>query len=336
MTLLFRSQEVGGSLTPPTPPSALPVTTLTVRPVTGYTVARTFTGEIAARRSSDLGFERGGMVVQMKVDDGDRVTVGTPIAQLDARNLTLQRQQLLAQRNQAQAQLQELQAGPRPEDIAAARAGVADLNNQLALARRKQARRQMLYEEGAISRESLDEEVFNAGAIASRLRQAQSQLDELLAGTRQEQITAQVAQVQQLEAQVQNIDLQLAKSTLKAPFDGRVAQRLMDEGGVVAAGQSVLRLVETGAPEARIGVPNAIAQTLRTGQQQSVQVGSQTHPARITALLPELDDASRTVTVVLQLDTQADLPLGQTARLVLNPNPSGSGILAACRCLGGR
>ena len=323
--VVLRSKGVGSSSPTPRQPQALPVNTLRLQPVTAYQVSRTFTGEIEARRSSALGFEQSGTLVQIAVEEGDRVTIGTPMAKLDIRNLAAQRQQLLAQQDRAQAQLQELQAGPRPEDIAAARAGVADLKNQLLLAQRKQDRRQMLYDEGAISREALDEELFNAGALDSRLRQAQSQLNQLLAGTRQEQLAAQAAQVQQLQAQINNLDIQLAKSQLKAPFNGRIAQRLMDEGVVVAAGQSVFRLVEEGAPEARIGVPTAVAQDLRPGQRRSVQVGTQTYPAEITALLPELDRASRTVTVVLQLETLTHLPLGQTARLVLTQTQAAQG-----------
>ncbi|MEQ8962359.1 MAG: hypothetical protein RLP02_31275, partial [Coleofasciculus sp. C2-GNP5-27] len=43
----------------------LPVETLTVQPVDSYQVSRTYTGEIAALRASDLGFERSGELVQV-------------------------------------------------------------------------------------------------------------------------------------------------------------------------------------------------------------------------------------------------------------------------------
>ena len=91
----------------------LTVNTLTVEAVESYEVQREYSGELVAQRSSDLGFERPGTVVRVLVDEGDRVVAGQPLAQLDVQTLDVQRQQLLAQRREANAQLQELRAGPR-------------------------------------------------------------------------------------------------------------------------------------------------------------------------------------------------------------------------------
>ncbi|MDJ0705844.1 MAG: efflux RND transporter periplasmic adaptor subunit [Leptolyngbyaceae cyanobacterium MO_188.B28] len=297
---------------------ALPVETLTLKSVSAYEVSRAYTGEIAARRSSNLGFERSGAVVEILVDEGDRVQVGDPLARLDVRSLDARRRQLVAQKDQAIARLQELEVGPRPEDIAAAQAAVADWEQQAALGRIQRQRREDLYQRGAISREELDQQTFGTGSLESRLNQAQSQLDELLAGTRSEQISAQTAQVRQLEAGIQSIDVDLAKSILTAPFDGRVSSRLIDEGVVVDGGQSVLRLVEDSVLEARIGVPVDTAADLTVGSRQLVHLGPDAYSARVAALLPELDVTSRTVTVILEISPDTPLTVGQTVRLVLS------------------
>ncbi len=296
----------------------LPVETTVLESVDQYAVERSYTGEIAARRTSDLGFERAGTVIAIQVDDGESVKAGTPIAQLDTRDLMAQRQQLEAQKRGEIAQLQELQAGPRPEDIAAARSAVGDLRNQLQLAKIQQQRRESLYSEGAISREEMEERKFSAGALENRLQQAQSQLNELLAGTRREQITGQEAQVAQLDARLRAIDISLSKSVLKAPFSGIVATRTIDEGVVVGAGQSVLRLVEGRHLEARIGVPNQVADSLAQGNVLPIEVKGQRYPAKVMGRLPELADNSRTVTVVLRLSGVQELAIGSTARLLLN------------------
>ncbi|MBW4485565.1 MAG: efflux RND transporter periplasmic adaptor subunit [Tildeniella torsiva UHER 1998/13D] len=297
--------------------ATLPVEVVTLTPVEAYTVERQYTGEIVAQRSSALGFEQGGTVVAMLVQEGDRVSAGQPLARLDTRSLQTQRQQLVAQRDRAIAALKELQNGPRQQSIAAAQAAVGDLEQQVALSTAQRDRRTDLYERGAISREELDQQIFGTGALENRLAQAQSQLDELLAGTRPEQIAAQAAQVRQLEASIQSVDVDLSKALLTAPFGGRVSDRLVDEGVVVSGGQTVLQLTEGGATEARIGVPADVADTLSPGSTQTVDVGGRPIPATVTALLPELESTSRTVTAVLTLDTSEDLTLGQTARLVL-------------------
>ncbi|MBE9155973.1 efflux RND transporter periplasmic adaptor subunit [Nodosilinea sp. LEGE 06152] len=295
----------------------LPVETVALVPVEGYTVERQYTGELVAQRSSALGFEQGGTVVAVLVREGDRVVAGQPLARLDRRSLETQRQQLVAQRDQAVATLNELQNGPRQQSIAAAQAAVGDLQQQLALSQTQRDRRVDLYDRGAISREELDQQTFGTGALENRLAQAQSELNELLAGTRPEQIAAQTARLRQLEAQIQSVDVDLSKTVITAPFSGRISDRPIDEGVVVSGGQTVLQLSEGEAPEARIGVPADRAQTIAVGSAQTVQVGNRTFPATVTALLPELEATSRTVTVVLQLDIAEDLTLGQTARLVL-------------------
>ena len=302
----------------PTPEltEALPVDVISVEPVERYTTEREYTGELVAGRSSVLGFERAGTVVNIFVDEGDRVVAGQPLAQLDIRTLEAQRQQLEAQRQEAVAQLRELQSGPRQEDIVTAEAAVAELEQQVELARLQRDRREDLYAQGAIAREELDQETYNTGALEKRLAQTQSELAELQAGTRSEQLDAQTARVSQLDARLQQIDVDLEKSTLYAPFDGTVGTRSVDEGVVAGSGQTVLSLVEAGPLEARVGIPPAIADTLTLGQAQTVRLGDRTYSAPITALLPELDATSRTVTAVVQIPA-ADLTVGQTVRLVL-------------------
>jgi RND family efflux transporter MFP subunit len=297
---------------------SLSVETVQLEPATAYEVRRTYTGEIVARRSSDLGFEQSGTVIEILVNEGDPVAANQPLVYLDTRSLQAQRQQLIAQRDQALAQLQELETGARTETIAAARAAVADLEQQVALAQLQKARREGLYQEGAIAREDLDQQTFNLGSLESRLNQSQSQLDELLAGARQEQVMSQQANVRQLDARLQAIEIDLEKSLLRSPFSGRVSQRLVDEGVVVSGGQSVLRLVEGGDLEARIGVPVDLANRLIIGSPQSVQVGNQSYPAQVTALLPELDTNTRTVTIVLQFSPESNIAIGQTAQLLLS------------------
>lgn len=53
-----------------------------------------------ARRSS-LGFERGGLLQDVEVDEGDRVTEGMIVARLNTRELESRRAELMAERDAA-------------------------------------------------------------------------------------------------------------------------------------------------------------------------------------------------------------------------------------------
>ncbi len=305
----------------------LSVETMKVNLVNSYQVDRTYTGTIVPRRSSSLGLERAGKLLNLTVDLGEQVEVGTPLAVLDTQNLQAKQQELLAKRKQVKALLQELQTGARSETIAAAQSKVKSLYSQLKLAQTKSQRRQKLYTSGALSREQLDEATTEVNTFQARLNESQSQLDKLLTGTRPEKIAAQQAVLQQLDAKLASLELELEQSILKAPFNGRIAKRFVDEGTVVSAGQSIFTLVEANALEAHIGVPVNTATQIPLGSNQQLQIGARTYQAQVLSTLPQLDSATRTLTVVLSLDESAakEVRPGQVARLKLSENIADSG-----------
>ncbi len=283
--------------------------------VNTYQTVQSYTGEVVARLQSEVGFERSGKLVKVLVDEGDRVTRGIALAKLDTTNLVAQRQSLVAQKAQATARLTELKNGARAEDIAAAEARVRDLKKQLELEELKRDRREYLYNEGAISAEQLDEVAFNSQALAERLTNAKSNLAELINGTRYEQIAAQQAVVEQLSAQIADLEITITKSTLKAPFSGTISVRHVDEGTVVEPGQAIVRLVSDSQPEVKIGVPINVAAKLLLGSQQIVEIGGKIYQAEVKSVLPEVDPATRTRTVVLRLVSTAQVSPQEIARL---------------------
>ena len=304
-----------------------PVEIVTLKPVDSYQVSRKYTGTIAANRSSELGFERNGKLLSMDVDEGQKVEKGKILATLERNSLEKQLQELLAERSQAQAQLREMQAGSRPETIAATRATVTELEQQLELARSKRDRRKGLHEQGAISREQYEEVATEVNAQQARLNQAQSQLDELLAGTRSEVIEAQQATIAQIDARIANRQIDLNQSTLKAPFTGIIAAVNLHEGTAVSASQTVLRLVENDDIEAQIGVPTSLVEQIQLGSTQSLKIGNKTYTAKVASILPEVDDSTRTRTLILKLaqEAAAKVSPGQTANLTLNQTIATSG-----------
>ncbi|MEM9154001.1 MAG: HlyD family efflux transporter periplasmic adaptor subunit [Cyanobacteria bacterium P01_F01_bin.33] len=310
-------RKSSGSVRAVESPPAIPVQTVELRAVSSYQTVREYTGDIEARRTSTLGFERAGAIVDIAVDDGDIATAGMEVARLDTRNLIAQRSELEARRAQAEAVLQELLAGPRAEDIAAAAANVRELEAQLDLAQSRNQRRESLYIEGAVSREDLDETESSAAALQARLQAARSALEELEAGTRQEQIIAQQAAVRELDARIASLDVDLDKSVLIAPFTGRVATRHVDEGVVTGAGQAIISLMENAALEARISVPVEAIASIPPGGSQQLTVGDRVYSATVKAVLPTLDESTRTATAVLTLAAGADVTPGQIARLRL-------------------
>ena len=124
------------------------------------------------------------------------------------------------------------------------------------------------------------------------------------------------AALARVSAQIDTIDVDLAKATLRAPFAGEVAVRHVDAGVVVEPGRPVVRLLETAHAEARIGVARDVAAALTEGEPVELRVQDARVTGRVLAVLPVRHRETRTVAVRIALDaTDAPLRDGDLAEL---------------------
>ena len=285
--------------------SPLPVEVRTVEFASSYERIIQYTGTVDVVRNSRIGFERQARLISVSVDEGDSVSHGQILAQLDTRQLEIRQNDLNAQKSQAVAVLKELQTGPRKQTIAAARATVKELDAQVQLAKRTYDRQQRLFSQQAANQQNVDDAKFSLESMIAKRDTAQEQLDELEEGTRSEQIDAQQASVDRLDALLADVALDIEKSTLKAPFDGTIAERFLDEGTVVSPGEPVFRVVEDQALEVRIGLPVRSTANLKTRSAIPIQIQGREWTSTVKRLLPEVDLQTRTQTVLFTLDPEA-------------------------------
>ena len=220
--------------------------------------------------------------------------------------LRASRAEVASRRERLQAQLQELEAGPRTEVVDAARAEVTALEEELALAVLQRDRREGLSERGTIGVEQLDAARATVDTTDARLRAARARLAELENGSRPERIAAQRGALGEIAAGLDAIDVQIEKTTLRAPFAGTVSMRLVDEGAVVSVQMPAVafHLVESTALEVRTGLPPEIADALSSGGLTPILRARGAELAvRSTRILPTVDVATRTVAAIFELDS---------------------------------
>jgi RND family efflux transporter MFP subunit len=252
----------------------LPVATISAIPEPGYAVQRQFVGRIEARRQSRVGFELGGLVTALLVDEGELVEPGQVIGRLDTARLEVQRKQLEGRRVELQA--------------------------NIGLARATRIRQQRLTNQGAVSRQRYDEARFDE--------------------------EGQLGRLQQVDAQIASILLDVEKSELKAPFDAIVARRFADEGIVIAAGAAVFELLERTNPEVRIGLAGGAVDAIEIGQEHELMVRGRRVAATVRAVLPVRDRNTRSVAVTLTLQVPLNgIRPGDLARLEITRQVDASG-----------
>ena len=114
-------------------------------------------------------------------------------------------------------------------------------------------------------------------------------------------VAALNANIDRVSAQIAGIDIDIAKSELKAPFSGTIAHRSIDEGAVVMGGAPVVNLLETGSRRARIGLPPELAASIIADRTYTLRAGKLTQQAKLIAKRPDLESGTRTVTVLFEL-----------------------------------
>jgi RND family efflux transporter MFP subunit len=111
----------------------------------------------------------------------------------------------------------------------------------------------------------------------------------------------------------------LSLTQIPAPFAGRVTARYVGPGRLVAVGDTLFRVTESGRLLVRVHVPETAAAGLAIGA-SAVVMGADgaPAPARVTLLAPVVDAASGTREVVLALASHARLLPGAAVRVRLD------------------
>lgn len=255
--------------------------------------------------------EAAGRVREVLVAEGDRVVEGQVLVQFDTATLQAQRAQLeaalrAAQANAraAQANLDLISAGPSPEQLAVAQAGVDQAELALDIA-------QETYDDLAeYLRETstgiaLNQQVERAQAA---LNAAQAQYNLVATGARpeqvqaaQEQAEAAVAQADAAQAALDLLDVQLNKTSLISPINGMVLERIIQPGEFAAPGSVLLVLGKEESMTLTVYVPEDRYGEITIGQTVEVRVDSfpgETFEGRVVHIADQAEFTPRNVQTV--------------------------------------
>lgn len=211
-------------------------------------------------------------IVHIDVREGQQVAVGAPLLQLELTRTESQLAALQAQAQQSREALSELQAGPRSEGIAQAKANVAAAQSQAVDARAYYDRLQPLGRQKLVAAADVDRARAAAGNAEAQVRAAQAALLELEHGTRSEQVAQGRAALAAAEAQAATQSVSLDKLNVVAPRAGRVDSLPYKLGDQAPVGSPLAILLVGDAPYARVYVPEPIRANVRVGQRALVFV----------------------------------------------------------------
>ncbi len=320
-----------------TPAQAVTVTKVTTTDIDNRLNA---SGTVTAYEKTPVMSQAEGLqIVEILAEKGDVVKQGQVLAKLDNRSILAQKAEAEGSLAQAQARLDELQAGTRTEEIAQAqakvdnaRSAIAKAESDLKLVQTRVERNRNLQSEGAITRDSFDQ-VLNqeqvtksdlAGAKAN-FQEAQQALAQLKAGSRPQTIAQAQAELVQAKGRLEGIEAQLADTTVVAPSSGIVASRDAQVGQITSASQMLFSIIENGRLELKLQIPETLIGKIEPGQ--LVQISSNANQdldltGKVREIDPLIDDSSRQATVEVDLPSGTNLRPGMFLNAAISTNTS--------------
>jgi HlyD family secretion protein len=302
-----------------------------------------------------VGGPSGERIGRLLVKEGQTVTLGQPIAYLESYAERLadkevaqsQLQDGLAQLNStqqygesqvAEAQTRRSQAdSPKQKELAAQRATIARLNDELAIATTEQKRYQTLKTSGAVSQKDLDDKRLAYQIKNGQLKEAEAQLakiqQEWNTSLKNADAQVQTAKADQRKSQAEiqietarsNLSLAQAKldrTIIRAPQSGQILKVLKKQGeslepsisgtsggqGIVELGNTaqmyvVAEIYETDVSRARVGQPAVITSTAFPGEIAGIveRVGLKIGKNDVTNTDPAANTDTRVVEVKIRL-----------------------------------
>lgn len=193
--------------------------------------------------NSQIAPEVSGRIVSLDVHEGEDVGKGDALFAIDPSRVQAALDSAQAALQAGEAQLADLLAAGRPEEIQAAAQVVKQSQAQAKLAQENFDRTNTLVAQGQMPTAKLDVDRAALDGAKAALSQAQARLALIKQPARADQIEAARAQITGLQAQVKRAQIDLADTKVTAPVAGRIEDIYRRVGELSGPSAPVLALL---------------------------------------------------------------------------------------------
>lgn len=248
-----------------------------------------YSGIIEAK-DAKLAFQASGRVTVVHAKEGQAVTKGQVLAELDASEFQSRRDQAEASLDRAVKGRQQLETLLKvyertlPADVVRAEANVSGARKVMEDTKKNKERFDALYSRRVIAEKERDAVRLNYDTASARLTEGEAILQQAKSNLQKIEMTrkdieAASAQVQLAQALREQADIQTAYTKLHAPFDGVITSRNIEPGEVVSPSREVFNLADLSRVDLKIFVEETAVGKVKPGQ--AVEVRIDTFPNRI-------------------------------------------------------
>jgi HlyD family secretion protein len=226
-----------------------------------------------------ISFKIPGRVETRLVDEGQLVTRGQIVAELDKTDLIQEMEIRRSELTNARSVLAELEAGSRPQEIAAAAAAVEAARAELLDAESNYSRLNRLKQQDVAGVQEYITAKARFDAAGANLRNAEERYSLVKEGPRKETIDQAKARVAQAEAALELAKVRLDYATLRSPLTGVVLSENIESGEYVVSGTPVVTVGDLINVWLRAYINETDLGRVKHGQK--VRVTTDTYPGKI-------------------------------------------------------
>jgi HlyD family secretion protein len=211
-------------------------------------------------------------IVSLPLSEGAAVKAGDIVVVQDRALSAAELDAARAQLAEAESKVDELKNGPLGTTIRAAAARRDRARAERDDAVRERDRLLGLVSRSLVSKSDADRQVAAASAAEAGLSEAEASLRELQQGTRSELLTQARQAADSARANLKGLETTSARLEVRAPVDGVIDALPYHVGEKPARGATVAVLLTSGAPYARVHVPEGIRARVKTGTAATIRV----------------------------------------------------------------
>ena len=276
----------------------------------------------------EVSAEMSGKLVEVRVDEGDRVTHGQVLARLEPRDFEARLAAARARVAVAEAERLRLVNGSRLEERREAAAVASQAGATLDHAVVEMERSRRLFAEGVIARETLDRSERDWRVAVARESETAEREKVVDGAARADELARADATLQLARANRDEAAALLAKTVIRAPIDGVILRRHRQAGESVSlegAAPAVVTVADTRVLRVRVDVDERDVAQLAVGQPawvtadafpgrrftgRVVSVGRMLGPKRVRTDAPSERVDTKILETIIELTDGSDLPVG--------------------------
>lgn len=254
-----------------------------------------------------------GRIMSLSIEEGRRVEKGDILAELETTEYAADVARAKALLGAAEARLNELERGNRPEEIAAAKAELKEAEAQRQQLLSDWKRKTQLRESKVLTQNEYEQAEYQFKAMDQRVERLKNAYRLMVEGPRVEKINVARAEVMQAAAELKRSEWKLGNCTIRAPISGTILKKNAEEGNIVNpiafnGSFSLCEMADLSDLEVELSIQERDISRVAKGQRCKVR--AEAYPDReydgvVSRLMPIADRAKGAVPVRVKLTVPA-------------------------------